>query len=155
MAGILALGAAGFGFVFAALVYGLRRLDPADAVAQFPGVYRFLQHKWYFDEAYSALLVRPALVVAHWARWFDTRVIDGVVDSTAKGTVQVSQWNGRFDNGIIDGLVNLTADVVYATGAWLRNVQTGYLRSYVLFLVLAVIGLYALLAYFVNLAAAG
>ena len=28
---------------------------------QFPGVHRFLLHKWYFDEVYSALLVRPSL----------------------------------------------------------------------------------------------
>ena len=38
---------------------------------QFPAVHAFLTHKWYFDELYSAIVVRPALVVAHWFRWFD------------------------------------------------------------------------------------
>ena len=33
-----------------------------------------------------------------------------------------------------------------ATGNWLRNVQTGYLRSYVLFLALAAMGLFVLFA---------
>ncbi len=35
---------------------------------QFPAVHAFLTHKWYFDELYSAMVVRPALVVAHWFR---------------------------------------------------------------------------------------
>ncbi len=50
-----------------------------------PGRVRFLQHKWYFDELYSAILVRPALVVATLARWFDTHVIDGIVNGLARG----------------------------------------------------------------------
>ncbi len=154
-AGALALFAAVLGFVFAGVIYYRHRLDPAEAAAQFPGVYRFLQHKWYFDEAYSVLLVRPALTVAGWCRWFDTNVIDGIVNGTAKGTVEVARGGGRFDNRIIDGLVNLLADVVQAIGGWLRRAQTGYLRSYVLFIVLAVIALWAVLAYFVTLATAG
>ena len=30
------------------------------------------------------LLVRPALVVADWCRWFDTNVIDGIVNCLAR-----------------------------------------------------------------------
>jgi len=37
----------------------------------------------------------------------------------------------------------------FAVGARLRNVQTGYLRSYVLFLVLAAVGIFVLLSYLV------
>ena len=126
-----------------------------EAREQFPGVYRFLQNKWYFDELYSALLVRPALVVAHWCRAFDTRVIDGTVNAFARFWVNVSKWDGRFDLGIVDGLVNLTARVVYAVGSSLRNVQTGYLRSYVLFLVLAAVAIFTVLSYLVSRVAAG
>ena len=50
------------------LLYYYRVLDPAEAQEQFPGVHRFLRHKWYFDELYSVMLVRPALVVADWCR---------------------------------------------------------------------------------------
>ncbi len=149
-AGALALFAALLGGVFASLLYYFRVLDPADAKEQFPAVHRFLWHKWYFDELYSALLVRPALTVAGWCRAFDTRVIDGTVDGTARATVRVARWDGKFDLGIIDGLVNLTARVVYAVGLWLRRIQTGYIRSYVLFLVLAAIGIFAALSYFVK-----
>ena len=73
----------------------------------------------------------------------------------ARTTVKVAKGEGWFDNGIIDGLVNLVGNVTYAVGSRLRSVQTGYLRSYVLFLVLAVIGIFALVSYFIRLAAAG
>jgi NADH-quinone oxidoreductase subunit L len=146
LAGNIALGVALMAFTLAACIYYYNLLDPAEAKEQFPGVYNFLANKWYFDAAYSVLLVRPALVVANWCRFFDTKVIDGVVDGSAKVTVEVSRGSGRFDNGIVDGLVNLFADTCYAVGAWLRNVQTGYLRSYVLFLVLAAVGIWLLLS---------
>ncbi len=145
LAGYLALGMALLGFVFAYAVYYLRVPGPADERTQFPGVYAFLRNKWYFDEIYSALLVRPALAVARWCRGFDTKVIDGVVDNTARGTVRLSWWSGRFDLGIVDGLVNLTARVFYGIGSWFRNFQTGYLRSYVVFLVVAAVGIWVVL----------
>jgi NADH-quinone oxidoreductase subunit L len=69
-------------------------------------------------------------------------------------TIKTAKGGGRFDNGIIDGLANLIGRVVYAVGGWLRGVQTGYIRSYILFLVLAAVGLFAALTYFVSLAAA-
>jgi NADH-quinone oxidoreductase subunit L len=147
LAEVLALGIGGLGLVFALLLYYFRVLSPEEAREQFPGVHAFLWHKWYFDELYSVVLVRPALVVAGWCRWFDTHVIDGLVNWLGRATVKVSKWDGRFDLGIIDGLVNLTAAVIYGVGRWARNVQTGYLRSYVLFMVLAAVGLFILLFY--------
>ena len=98
--------------------------------------------------------MRPALVVGGWCKAFDTRAIDGFIDGLAAGTIRLARGNGRFDNGVIDGAVNLLARVVSATGAWLRGAQTGFIRSYVLFLVLAAIGLFAALTAFVNLATA-
>ncbi len=154
-AGLLALAAAGLGFAFAYIVYLSKSLDPEDAAAQFPGVYRFLGNKWAFDDLYSVILVRPALVVAGWFRWFDSTVIDGIINGLARCTVWFSKRNGRFDNSIIDGIANLIAIVAYGLGSWFRRFQTGYLRSYVLFLVMAAIGLFALLKYLVGVASAG
>jgi NADH-quinone oxidoreductase subunit L len=155
LAGNLALGLVALGMVFAVLLYYKRVLDPAEAKAQFPGLHAFLTHKWYFDELYSVLLVRPALVVAHWFKRFDLGAIDSVLHGVAHSTVGASRWNGRFDNRIVDGLVNLIGRVTYAIGGWARGLQTGYLRSYVLFLVLAAVGIFIALSYFVAMAAAG
>jgi NADH-quinone oxidoreductase subunit L len=145
----------GLGIVFAVALYFRPILDPAEASEQFPTLHRFLANKWRFDELYSALLVRPALVVAGWCRAFDTYVIDGFVDSLASFSVLVSKWDGWFDHGVIDGLVNVIGRVCYGIGAELRRVQTGYLRSYVLFLALAAVGVFIILAYFMAMAMAG
>jgi NADH-quinone oxidoreductase subunit L len=145
--GLMALGVVAIGIIFAYLLYYRRVLDPAEAQEQFPGVYAFLSGKWYFDELYSVLLVRPALAVAGWFRFFDSKVIDGVIDGSARVAVRTSWWSGRFDYNIVDGLVNLAARVCQGIGNWLRVVQTGYIRSYVLFLVLAAIASWLLLMF--------
>lgn len=154
LAEVLALLAAGAGVVFAFLLYYVRVLDPAEASEQFPGCYRLLARKWYFDELYSAIIVRPSLAVAGWCRSFDMRCIDGFVDFLGRFTVRLARGSGWVDLGIVDGLVNLMARVINAVGERLRTVQTGYIRSYVLFLVLAAIGMFAVLSYFVTWAIA-
>jgi NADH-quinone oxidoreductase subunit L len=154
-AGGLALLSAGLGFIFAWVIYRRNALDPAEAEQQFPGVRSFLWNKWYFDELYSVLLVRPSLVIAGWCRAFDAYVIDGIIHGVARLTVLTSKWDGKFDNGVVDGLVNLTARVLHGIGGWFRTWQTGYVRSYVLFLVLAAISLFALLVIYARQVAAG
>ncbi len=151
---LLALGFGLLGLVFASLLYYFKVLNPAQAQQQFGALHRFLWHKWYFDELYSVLLVRPALVVAGWCRWFDGVVIDGIINFLGRFTVRLSKWDGKFDLGIIDGLVNLTGNVVSSVGRRMRRVQTGYLRSYVVFMVLAAVGLFVLLFYFASRAPA-
>jgi NADH-quinone oxidoreductase subunit L len=155
VAGYLALGMVALGLVFAFALYYFRVLDPNEARQQFPGVYDFLVHKWYFDELYSAVLVRPGLAVANWARNFDTNVIDGFVHLTAKIGVFLSWISGLFDRYVVDGLANLLAAVSYGIGGWLRGFQTGYLRSYILFLVLAAVGIWVIMLFLLGTPAAG
>src|SRR5262249_40429331 len=104
---------------------------------------------------YSVILVRPAMVVAGWFKWFDLNVIDGILHGVARWTLWLAKGGGKFDNGIIDGIANLIATVAQGLGNIFRRVQTGYLRSYILFLVLGAIGLFALLKYLAGFAAAG
>jgi NADH-quinone oxidoreductase subunit L len=155
LAGNLAFGLVLIGIVFAGLIYWKRVLDPAEAKEQFPRLHAFLMDKWRFDRLYSVAVVRPALVVGHWFAAFDLRVIDGIIHGVARLTMLVSKWDGLFDNAIIDGLVNLVGNVTYRVGARLRDVQTGFLRSYVLFMVLAAVGIFIVLSYLVRMAMAG
>src|SRR5262249_28192526 len=103
----------------------------------------------------------------NWCRGFDSRVLDGekVVDQRPV-YIGIVNWLGRLgawvsyvsglaDKYIVDGLANLMADVVYGVGGRLRNLQKGYLRSYVLFLVLAAVGVFLMLSYLVRIALAG
>jgi NADH-quinone oxidoreductase subunit L len=155
LAGYLALAMVALGLVFAFALYYYRVLDPHEARQQFPAVYTFLMNKWYFDELYSAVLVRPGLTVANWARNFDTNVIDGFVHLLARIGVFVSWISGLFDRYVVDGLANLLASVSYGIGGWFRGFQTGYLRSYVLFLVLAAVSIWVILSFLTGTPAAG
>ena len=49
-------------------------------------------------------------------------------------------------------LAPLLASVAYGVGGWFRRWQTGYLRSYVLFLVMAAVGIFVILSYFITAA---
>jgi NADH-quinone oxidoreductase subunit L len=154
-AGALALVSAGVGFAFAFVTYYRKALDPAEAAAHFPRVYALFENKWYFDDVYSWLVVRPSLAVAGWCKRFDGSVIDGLLHAIARGALGLARLGGRFDNGVVDGLVNVTGNSVNGLGRSLRHVQTGHLRGYVMYLVLGAVALFALATYFVSLAAAG
>jgi NADH:ubiquinone oxidoreductase subunit 5 (subunit L)/multisubunit Na+/H+ antiporter MnhA subunit len=110
---------------------------------RFGGVYRFLVHKWYFDELYWAVLVRPCLAFARLCRQIDQILIDGLVDGSAALTAFLSRLEGIFDMIAVDRLVNLTARAVYVSGDWSRSIQTGRLRNYLMFLTVALVGLFA------------
>jgi NADH-quinone oxidoreductase subunit L len=153
--GLLAVAVGAVGIVFAYLLYYFRVLDPEEARLQFPAVHRFLWNKWYFDEVYSAILVRPAFTIAGWCKAIDIRAIDGAIDGLGRFVVRLSKWDGIFDLGVIDGIANLIARVCYDIGAWARRAQTGYIRSYVLFLVLAAIAIFFVMTAFLSAPAAG
>ncbi len=77
---ILAIG----GIAVAILFYVLVPALPAIFSQRFSWIYLFLLNKWYFDELYDAVLVRPTLRLAKFAWHFgDEQVIDGVPSGLA------------------------------------------------------------------------
>ena len=118
------------------------RLSAARTAERFGGIYRFLVHKWYFDELYWAVLVRPCLALARFCREIDQVLIDGLVNGSAAATKLLSRYDGVFDMIAVDRLVNLTAQAVYVGGDWGRSIQTGRLRNYLMFLAVGLVGLF-------------
>ncbi len=53
-----------------------------------PGVYDFLLNKWYFDELYRTIFVRPAMALGRffWKKG-DGRTIDGAIDGLSMGII--------------------------------------------------------------------
>jgi NADH-quinone oxidoreductase subunit L len=85
----------------------IRRPAAADAVARSASpLHRVLLHKYYVDEAYDAVIVRPI-----------KRLSTGLL------------WKG-VDAGLIDGAVNGTGAFVGAGSSVLRRWQTGSVRVY-------------------------
>ena len=127
-----------------------RRYSPKVAVERFPGIHRFLAHKWYFDEFYQMALVHPVLSIARGLSIFDKLVVDGLVNIMAALTTLLSRLEGVFDQFAVDGLVNLVARGVYATGDKSRGLQTGRLRNYLMVMAVGLIILCAGVFFWVN-----
>jgi NADH-quinone oxidoreductase subunit L len=150
-----AFGSALAGFLLATVFYGVRKLNPDDVRKQFAPVYRFLVHKWWFDELYALLFVRPALRISNWGAALDKLGIDRLVDGLAwlVGVVaRLDEWIDRiFVDGLVDGLAHLT----HAAGLRLRAVQSGNLRQYVMWLAVGTVALFLLISFCWNWAWAG
>ncbi|MBI1345010.1 NADH-quinone oxidoreductase subunit L [bacterium] len=144
-AGKFALLAAGLGTLVAYLLYCRKALNPAEIGRQFSGVYGFLVDKWRFDELYDFLFVKPAHSVGRWCQGFDKVVLDGVLHGASSLVMLVSTWDRWFDERMIDGLVNLVGQVTGQAGRSLRVVQTGHLRQYVMWIAVGVVVLFAAL----------
>ncbi|NLX54081.1 MAG: NADH-quinone oxidoreductase subunit L [Planctomycetaceae bacterium] len=131
------------GLLVAVAMYVTGQLSAREVSRQFAPLHRFLLHKWWFDELYDLLFVRPLYVVAGWCAAIDRRWIDGLIDHSARWTARLaawSQWLG--DHTLIDGFVDRLAAWTYRVGVSLRSLQTGSLRQYVLFLVIGVVAVF-------------
>src|SRR5262249_10915220 len=76
---------------------------PERIVSQHEPLYRFLVNKWYFDELYDALFVRPAFWIGRllW-RGGDGKVIDGLgPDGVAATTIRTARRVAALQTGYV------------------------------------------------------
>ena len=145
IAGGLALLAAALGAGLAGAMYWKHKIDPAAVRARLGGVYTFFLHKWYFDEAYRAMVVRPTVGLAFAAAAADKRPTE---EPPPSGEAEAPPR--RFDLFTLDGWANAFGQLAGVIGGGLRAAQTGRLRAYVLALALTVAGLLGMLLALVN-----
>jgi NADH-quinone oxidoreductase subunit L len=91
------------GIATAYLCYMFRPEIPGIVTTRFRAVYLFLYNKWYFDELYDALLVRPAMALGLglWKKG-DGAVIDGFgPDGIAAQTQAMSVRASRLQTGYL------------------------------------------------------
>jgi len=101
-------------------VYGRTPVRAASiGVARNP-LHKLLIEKYYVDEIYDALFVKP---IYHLSGWL-ARV---------------------FDPGVVDGIVNGVATLVASWARGLRRVQTGYVMNYALGILLGAVAVVAYL----------
>lgn len=144
-AGTLALLAAVLGMLLSYVFYGMGAIDPASIRSAFPAVYRFLQNKWEFDDLYDAMFTKPVHIVSRWATAFDKYVLDALVHAAARTVVAVATVDRQFDEKVVDRIVNVFGETTQSIGHALKNVQTGRLRQYVMFIALGVVSLFVLM----------
>jgi len=141
------LAAGGLALILAIIGAGLAfhyfsRRQPTPETMSAPGGagYRFLLNKWYWDEAYDKGLVRPTIQLAQAAAAADKRPTDA---PPPPGEPELPPK--RFDLLTVDGLLNTVGQAVAGVGRWLRIVQTGQLRMYMLALALTAVLLLGIL----------
>jgi len=98
--------AAGVGAFLAYLLYVLRPELPGRISSAASAFYSILTNKYYVDEIYDAILVHPIVLGAREFLWKFVDVL------------------------IIDGLVNGVGQAVRSLADGLRQMQTGYVRTY-------------------------
>ena len=139
------------GISLASCMYWLGYLNPEDVRRQFAWVYRLLINKWWFDELYDWVFVRPTHVIARMVSGIDRNWFDWIIDNVANSTrIFAVLWERIADQTIVDGFVNLMAGWTYSFGLMLREVQTGKLRQYVMFIVIGAIAIFVLVSFFWN-----
>ena len=91
------------GLIMAMWFYIWNPAMPGRMVENFTPLYHFLKNKWYFDEIYDAILVKPALALGRflWKRG-DGNTIDGFLNGIAMGVVPFfTRLAGKAQSGYI------------------------------------------------------
>ena len=112
--GVISTLAAVGGILAAWLTYSRGSISAEAIGERYPALYRFLLNKWYFDELYDGLIVRP-LRTASMFLW---RIVD---------------------IGVIDAAVNGVAAGIGGISQRLRHVQTGFVANYALAIALGMV----------------
>ncbi len=138
---LISVGVATAGICLGWLFYVKRPELPGQVAARFTNVYRLLVEKYYVDEIYHALFVRPLLKLVTLSGRFDLNTIDGAVNLSSRLTAKFSFLIGWEDLTIVDGAVNGLAEIFQRWGARIRQLQTGKVQHYLYTVVLAIFGL--------------
>jgi NADH-quinone oxidoreductase subunit L len=102
------------GIFLAHTMYIRKREIPAALAERYPFFYRLLLNKWYVDELYELVVIKP---------------IHGF---------SILMWKG-VDVAVIDGIVNGIARIVGWFGSVIRYLQTGYVQSYAVSVILGTV----------------
>ncbi len=136
---LLSVAIAGLGILLAFYVYQMKKIDTDKVADSIRPLYNLSYNKWYIDELYDKTVIAGTLGLAKISFWFDTYIIDGIVNGAATVTTWFSRFSGRFDNIAIDGLVNFSAYFTGFTGLVVRKFQTGKVQTYLVFVMLGII----------------
>ncbi len=143
---VVALGGLGLGW----WVYREQRAGQADPVENsLGGLHTVLKNKYYFDEIYDYLFVKPAIWLSETftSAFLDRTIIDGVLHFFGYITGEIGSFlRNAIDRPIINGLADRISDWVRdRVSPLLRTIQTGQVQQY---MILALVSIAAFAAMF-------
>ena len=131
------------GISLALVVYAFRVIDPEKTAQAIRPLYLYSFNKWYWDEIYDATIIKGSMLLSKILAWFDSNIVDGIVNGVATVFRKFAFLNGNIDKYVVDGAVNFTAFSVQTTGAVMRKIQTGKVQTYLVLVMVAVLGYFA------------
>lgn len=127
---VVALGGLSLGW----LVYRRVRAGAPDPLEKALGpLHTLLKNKYYFDELYDLLFVRPAYWVSETftSAWIDRGVIDGFLHWVAMVSAVIGNaLRNYIDKPIVNGSGDFVAETVKKFGRTFRVIQTGRVQQY-------------------------
>jgi len=94
-------------------------------------IWTAMENKWYIDEIYSFIFIRPAVGTANLLYRVDADwIIDPIVNGAANLGRNLGELNNWFDRNMVDGTVHLIAVIMDELSKALRYIQTGQVQNY-------------------------
>ena len=130
---VVALG----GILVGYLVYGRKPLtkgqdDPL--IRPLGPLHGFLQNKWYWDELYQAVLIRPVVYFSEVIVFevMDKGIIDGILHLVARTFYAIGRGAKATEEAVFGRAVDWVKDQFLAMTKEVRQLQTGKIQEYVL-----------------------
>ena len=106
-------------------------------------VYKILQNKYYFDELYDFIFVRPAYWISRTFTylWLDRKIIDGILHFIARVTFSIGGLLRNYiDKPIVNGFGDFVGESVKRIGRSARYIQTGRVQQYMIMALIIAFG---------------
>ncbi|MBA3532736.1 MAG: NADH-quinone oxidoreductase subunit L [Ardenticatenales bacterium] len=127
------ISVAGVGFMALGIfAYRGRASEPLKALGP---LWTAMERKWYMDEIYQFLVIRPAVAFSQFLYKVDgSWLIDPMVNNVGKLGRNWGQASAWVDRNLVDGTVNLVGIIANESSEGLKRLQTGRIQNYLVIL---------------------
>jgi len=136
---LTSFGVAGGGLFLGWWMYGRKPLkagEPDPLVNILGPMHNVLKNKYYFDELYTIIFIKPAQAISKATGDFiDKGIIDGILHAIATAFRFTGDLIKTFNLWLIDGFGDSIGQGIGWVGSRLRFVQTGRVQNYLLMVV--------------------
>lgn len=119
------------------LVYGRKPLEKGQQdplIGALGPLHTFLQNKWYWDELYAFLFIKPTVYFSEVIAYevVDKGLIDGLLHLIARTVYGIGHYMLRFERIVISDGIDWLKDQFLAMAKEFRELQTGKIQEYAL-----------------------
>jgi NADH-quinone oxidoreductase subunit L len=118
------------------LVYRNQKVGAEDPLKSALGpIYTLIKNKYYFDELYDLIFVRPAYWLADnfTNQILDRGIIDGILHFIARIASNVGHiFRNYFDKPVVNGFGDFVGEGIKKVGRTIKVIQTGRVQQYLL-----------------------